>query len=121
MSDNYLDQCCAIAEGLDEDDYKYRMAAIICDSRGNVLSRGTNSYTKTHPLQARYATKCFEGGRIFRHAEIHAISRLGRDASPKRIYIGRVNRNGTRGLAKPCRICEKAIKEAGITEVCYTV
>ena len=71
---NLLDDCTKIAEALDEEDYKYRMGAIITDKRGEILSVGTNSYTKTHPLQAAFAAAYGEESRVFRHAEIHVIS-----------------------------------------------
>ena len=48
---------------------KQNICAIITDRRGNILSIGTNSYTKSHPLQAYYcelATK--ENHKIFVHA-----------------------------------------------------
>lgn len=119
--DFLLNLCCELAEEIPSDISKYRIGAIITDSRGNILSRGTNSYTKTHTLQAKYAKLVGEAGRIFRHAEVHALSRLTAGQQAYAIYIGRINRDGTIGMAKPCRICERAILEAGIKEVHYTV
>lgn len=121
MKQNYLEDCIRIAEALDEDDSKYRIAAIITDKRGNVLSAGTNSYSKTHPLQAGFAALAGETSRIFRHAEIHALSRIPMGATPYRIYVARVNRTGTVGLAAPCSICQRALKHYGIREVSYTI
>jgi tRNA(Arg) A34 adenosine deaminase TadA len=114
-----LEKCCKLAE---EEGYgKYRIGAIITDSKGSILSKGTNSYIKTHPLQAFWAAEVGEARRVFRHAEIHAISRIPKDSRPYAIYIGRINRDGTSAIARPCRICERAIKESGIREVHYTL
>lgn len=118
---NLLDDCTKIAEALDEEDYKYRMGAIITDKRGEILSVGTNSYTKTHPLQAAFAAAYGEENRVFRHAEIHALSRLPMGSKPHRIYIARVNKRGVVGLAAPCGICQRALKHYGIREICYTI
>ena len=45
------------------------------DKRGQLLSVGVNSYTKTHPLQAYFAKKVGHSERQFLHAEIHAFYR----------------------------------------------
>ena len=53
-----------------------RVAAIITDKRGNILSEGINSYEKTHPLQAQLASKFKKHShRVFLHAEISALIR----------------------------------------------
>lgn len=97
---------------------RYAISAIVVDSSGKEVVQGRNSYVKTHPLQARYADILGESDKQYMHAEIHAISRA---TKPYAIYIARVDSTGATKLAKPCRICEKAIKEAGIKEVHYTV
>jgi len=57
------------------------------------------------------------------HAEINAIQRLsrrsGEDFSKCHIFIYREG-GGTKRLAKPCKACEKAIRDLGITNVHYT-
>lgn len=98
---------------------KYRIACIITDKHDRILSIGVNSYTKTHPKQAYYASK--HGGRInriFLHAEMDAIIRCR--SKPASIYIARVGRNKEPRLAKPCPICMAAIKDAGIKRIIYT-
>ena len=52
---------------------RFDMTAILYDKRGRVLSIGKNSYVKTHPLQARYATQVGEPSKVFLHAEVDAI------------------------------------------------
>ena len=99
--------------------HHYKLCAIVTDKKGNILGIGTNSYTKTHPKQKHYATRVGEQERIYLHAELDAIIK-SRTGDPYRIYISRANKAGT-GSAKPCRICELAIKEAGIKEIHYTI
>jgi tRNA(Arg) A34 adenosine deaminase TadA len=86
-----------------------------------VLSVGQNSYVKTHPLQAEHAIKVGLPERIFLHAEIHAIVRCRNLEQAHRIFISRWNESGKSLLAKPCRICDSAIKAAGIKIVEYTL
>lgn len=99
--------------------HKYKICAIVTDKKDNILGIGTNSYTKSHPKQASYAKRCGCSERIYLHAEIDAITRL-RTGKPYRIYIARARGQAEVGTAKPCNICELAIKEAGIKEVVYT-
>ena len=50
--------------------------ATIYDKRGNILSIGYNSYTKSHPYQAKLAALVDEPYKIYLHAEIQAIVNL---------------------------------------------
>jgi len=97
-----------------------KLLAIISDKKGNVLSTGVNSYVKTHPLQAKYAQLCMEPSKVFLHAEISALVRL-KGGEPYRIAVFRYGRLGEARNAKPCRICERAIKDFGIKVVEYTI
>lgn len=97
------------------------LTAVIYDRKGRVLSVGQNSYVKTHPLQAEHATKVGLPERIFLHAEIHAIVRCRNLEHAHRIFISRWNESGKSSLAKPCPICDSAIKAAGIKIVEYTL
>ena len=97
---------------------RYNFVSIIADKRDRILSIGANSYSKTHPLQLKYALMVGQDERIFLHSEIDAIVKCKRPAS--KIYIARVNNTGKIKSAKPCPICEKAIKLTGISEVYYT-
>jgi tRNA(Arg) A34 adenosine deaminase TadA len=98
---------------------RYVITAYVYDRKGNLLSTGTNSYTKTHPMQKQYATRCGEPLKQYLHAEIAALVKAR--GEPYEIYIERTAKNGGTALAKPCPICEMAIKEAGIKVVRYTV
>ncbi len=97
---------------------KYQIKATIFDKRGKIVSQAKNDYSKTHPKQKIFACKAGENHRIFLHAEILAIIRSkGKGES---IYIERYDANGKPMLAAPCKICQLAIKEAGIKEIRYT-
>jgi tRNA(Arg) A34 adenosine deaminase TadA len=97
------------------------ITAVIYDKRGRVLSIGKNSYVKTHTLQARYAKKVGQEHRIFMHAEIHAISRCRSLSSAYRIMVSRFDAAGNPVNAKPCPICEEAIKShTGIKVIEHT-
>lgn len=97
------------------------LTAIIYDKRGRILSIGKNSYVKTHPIQARYASKVGQDQRIYLHAEIQAIARCTCLERAHRMLITRFGSRGEPRLAKPCRICEEAIKDlTPIKRVEYT-
>ena len=74
-----------------------------------------------HTLQAMYAKKAGKPDAVFLHAEIHAIIRCNDLNKAHRIFISRWAVNGDPKLAKPCPICESAIKAAGIKVIEYTV
>lgn len=95
--------------------------AIIYDRKDKVLSVGFNSYIKTHPLQARHAQRNQEPSKIFLHAEIHAIARCRQLDRAHRILVTRFDKHGHPQLAKPCKVCQSAIKEAGIKIIDYTM
>lgn len=80
---------------------------------------GQNSYEKTHPTQARYASLAGEPYKTYLHAEIAALIKCRKE--PFKIKIERKDKNGKDMMAKPCPICELAIRKAGIKFVEYTV
>lgn len=100
---------------------QHSITAVISDKRGHILSIGKNSYVKTHPLQAAYAAEVGEPYKVFVHAEVDAIVRLPYGAKPHSIFVARVNNQGEYRNAKPCKICQLALKRANIINVNYTV
>ena len=100
---------------------RHNVTAILYDKRGRVLSIGKNSYLRTHPYQARCAAKVGLPEKQWIHAEIDAIIRCRNLKDAHRIFVSRISKAGDYGLAKPCPICEQAIKEAGIKHVEWTV
>lgn len=100
--------------------HKHHITARCYDKRGNLLSVGKNSYTKTHPLQKYFAIKVNHDKKQFLHAEIAAILK----ARGKSIYCITIERYSTDGsplLAAPCPICMEAIRAFGIKEIRFTV
>ena len=96
------------------------LVAKIFDKKGRMLSSGSNFPKKTHPEQARRAAMMGEEYKVYLHAELAALVKV-RDGTPYKITIERYGKKGQPLSAKPCPICELAIKEAGIRFVEYTV
>lgn len=99
---------------------RFSVTAVIYDKRGMVLSVGSNSYVKTHPLQAYHARRAGEPEKVFLHAEIHAITRCDNLDKAHRIVVFRYMEDGSPADARPCKICQAAIKKAGIDIVEHT-
>ena len=99
---------------------KQNITAVIYDRKGKVLSIGKNSYVKTHPLQAKHAHRVGLPNKLFLHAEVSAIIKCKDLSKAHRILITRIGKTGNPLLAKPCPICESAIKHTGIKIVEYT-
>lgn len=100
---------------------RQRLWAVAVDKKGNIIAEQGNSYTQTHPMQSMYAKAVGLGDHIFLHAEISLIISLYKKHKKcYSVYIARARRNGTPGSAKPCVICEAALKEAGIENVYWT-
>lgn len=91
---------------------RYTIVATTYDSKGRQLSTATNSYSKTHPVQAFYAKQVNQPKRIYLHAEILAILRAG-DSVIHTIKI--TNLSGS--LSNPCPVCMAAIKAYGIKKI----
>jgi tRNA(Arg) A34 adenosine deaminase TadA len=98
----------------------HSLTAIIKDKRGNVLAIGKNSYTKTHPYQAKCAKEVGLPEKIYLHAEIQAILKCKDLTKAHSIHVFRYGRQNTALNAKPCKICAQAIKIAGIKEIYHT-
>lgn len=99
---------------------RYQIKATIFDKKGRVLSVGENSYDKTHPFQAKYATEVGLPHKIYLHAEVHAIIRVRGRGKPYKIKVERYDSFGRPLKAKPCPLCEKAIRDCGIEQVEWT-
>ena len=98
---------------------RYVIVAHAYDKRGRLLACATNSYTKTHPLQAALAEKVGHAAKIFAHAELLCLLRC-RDTPIAKLMVWRYGRDGELLCAKPCEICMEAIKLYGPKEVWYS-
>lgn len=96
------------------------LTATTYDKRGRVIAVGYNSYTQTHPKQKELACKAGLPEKEYLHAELSSIIKSKGKAIHK-IKIERYDKNGNPKLAKPCPICELAIKQANIKFIEYTV
>jgi deoxycytidylate deaminase len=96
------------------------MSAVIYDKRGRVLSVGKNSYVKTHPLQAEHARRAGEPYKVYLHAEIDAIVKCRDLSRAHKLVVFRFTEDGSPARAGPCKICQSAIKAAGIKYVEHT-
>ena len=94
---------------------RFSVKATVYDKRGRVLTVGENSYSKTHPLQAKYAVQVGLDDKVFLHAEIAALSKLKSHHKPYKIVVERYLSDGSTALAKPCPVCDAAIRAHGIT------
>ena len=89
------------------------------DKKGNLLSTAFNSYRKTHPKQKEFAVAAGMPFREYLHAEIHAMIRArGKDIH--KLTVERYDSNGKASLARPCPVCDSAIKAFGVKIVEYT-
>lgn len=98
---------------------RYRVIARALDKKGRVLSTKTNSYTQTHPVQKGYAVKAGRPQGEYLHAEVASLL-AARGANVHTLLIARINKDGVPVPAKPCEICELAIKEYGVKEIIHT-
>ena len=99
---------------------RFSVKATVYDKRGRVLTVGENSYSKTHPLQAKYAVSVGLDDKIFLHAEIAALSRLKSFHKPYKIVVERYLSDGSTALAKPCPVCDAAIRAHSIQRIEFT-
>lgn len=94
---------------------KFRHGAIIVKS-GRVLAVGINRDTN-HP---DIVTDPLTGSSI--HAEVAALKACKKsDLKGATIYIARVGKMGQQAMSKPCINCQKALIEAGIDRVYFTI
>ena len=97
-----------------------RIAAVCTDKKGKILSYGTNSYSKSHPLMVYFAKKVNESEeKCFIHAELNAVLKA-RNKPIYKISIARALKTGQPGLAKPCPICEEMLKAFDVQIIEYT-
>jgi len=97
---------------------KYWVIAASLDHHNNIISIGENSYQKTHPMQSRLSLKCGNRNREYLHAEIASL--VKNRNKPESIMIVRITSTGLVRIARPCNICNLAIRESGIRYIHFT-
>lgn len=96
--------------------HKYKIGCLILNSKGDIISEGFN-IKKTHPLQAKFATKAKQPLRIYLHAEIHSLVKCW--SKPHTAVIVRVDHLGRFRPSAPCPICRLAFRESGLKDIVY--
>jgi len=99
---------------------KMRLAAAIV-YKNKIVSIGTNKY-KTHPIMDKFKKN---DKAIFLHAEVDAINKAKKKLDENqlrkaRLYVIRLLKDGSLGIACPCRGCSQCISHYGIKTVFYS-
>lgn len=105
---NWLSKAVGIANNASHS--QWRVGALIVKS-GRVLGSGANRY-RNHPSRV-------DRNGVSYHAEEVALRRSTRVAGST-IYVARVTRSGTIGLALPCPRCQQDLFECGVTSAVWT-
>lgn len=89
-----------------------------------IVSSGSNSDTKTHPLQKQYNRYRFDEDTPHKcHAELLALLPLIRDGvnlSNASIFIYREHKDHSPACARPCKSCMRLIRDCNIKRLYYT-
>lgn len=80
-----------------------------------VLAVGVNSF-RCHPTVASDPKR-----ESSFHAEIAALRQLREVDSRTTLFVARVAKNGQTALSAPCANCRKALKEAGLVKIVFSV
>jgi len=95
----------------------YRLAAVILDKKGNVVSNVKTNLYRTHPALLRYSAF------PYLHAECNAILSHGLDhCYGCSLLVCRITRHRRNRItmAKPCSMCEQLARDVGIKKLLYT-
>ena len=98
---------------------RYTIIAKCFDRKGKQISFGINDYCKSHPVMKHFANSVDLHDKIYLNAEVLALLRAGSRAV-YRLSVERYTADGSVAMAKPCPVCQAAIKAYGVTEVSYT-
>lgn len=93
--------------------------AFAYDKRGRLLAVGSNSYVRTHRLQAHYAAKTGKPMGIYLHAEIDCLIKASKRGQVHKLVVTRQGANGLL-MAKPCPACQLAIRDFNVKHVEHT-
>jgi deoxycytidylate deaminase len=113
-----IDQLVSLARcHIDKPDSGQRHFSFILNKR-HIVSMGWNRGFQTHPLAARY-------GHRFNsiHAELDAIRRAviyPKDFRNCTMINIRIKRDGSLGLARPCRACQKMLRDFQFKKILYS-
>lgn len=99
-------------------DSKFRLGAVLA-KRTKVISYGWNDMDRTHPIMQEY-----NYGNLWTpgiHAEIDSCLGVDRDSlKGASIYVVRIRRDGSYGLAKPCMVCVRILRNMKVYNAYYS-
>ena len=109
------------------DNHKAKLGSVII-YKNKVISVGWNLENKTNPLQKEYnRLRGYDPdasiSRNTLHAEFAAmikIKDIDIDFNKVNLFIYRIKKDGTAGLARPCQACMGFAKDLGIKHIYYT-
>ncbi|SRR6056297_2581722 len=114
LREDYIDK---VIDAAKQSESKFRHAALCLDSRGHIISVGTNT-KKTHPMQEEYARRAKRPQKVSLHAELAALIKARTDVET--LVVCRINKQGELRNSKPCPICMLALEEAKVGEVWFS-
>lgn len=94
-------------------DYKIKIGAVIVKKKP--ISAAANKLV-THP---KYANPN-KTDKLSVHAEVRAVINSETSVEGSTIYVYREKKDGTPGLARPCKHCLAVLKDAGVKKIIYT-
>lgn len=92
-------------------------------NKHKVISKGCNSATRTHRIQAELNKKRFSEDSVgMLHAEVAALLSVVNkvDLTGATIYVYRENMLGDIAMCRPCKGCMSFIRACGIKKIYYT-
>ena len=93
--------------------YESQKVGAIIVRKGTVVGRGFNQLRHTNKVKTEFPNSL--------HAEVAAILSTSRRLLAKStIYVYRVKKDGTQGLAKPCDYCAALIKFCSLKTIVYS-
>ena len=98
-----------------------KVGAVLYNSKKRVIATAVNNDYKSHPRQAWWVQRVGLQEKIFLHAEMSCLIKAREDADT--IVVVRLGGHDGKSLrqARPCRICEPALRSAGIEHVYFSV
>lgn len=98
-----------------------KVGAVLYNSKRRVVATAVNNDDKSHPRQAWWAQSVGLKEKIYLHAEMSCLIKAREYADT--IVVVRLGGHDGKSLrqARPCKICEPALRYAGIKHVYYSV
>lgn len=98
---------------------KFRLGAVLA-RRTKVISVGWNNMEKTHTLMEKYR-RYRVSYTVGLHSEVHACLDVSRDEIiGSEIYVVRIRKDSSFGIAKPCQICTRVLHHMGVVVAYYS-